>query len=101
MGMMQTVKLIEKLAEILKEKPERILRDAIKSFVELQLQKIRAEKMSLTAKYSGYGVRSFRDLMSLVEKGILSDVDIHDDLIRLDYLESREKELTEFLRKLQ
>jgi len=38
--------------------------------------------------------------MSLVEKGILSDVYIHDDLIRLDYLESREKELTEFLRKL-
>ena len=58
MGMMRTVKLIEKLAEILKEKPERILRNAIKSLVELQLQKIRAEKMSLTAKYSGYGVEA-------------------------------------------
>ncbi len=36
-----------------------------------------------------------------VEEGVIDDTVAHDDIVRLDYLEHREKELERLLRELE
>lgn len=55
---------------------------------------MRKDKRQIISKYSRYGIKNFRDLFKLVEDDVLSDVDIHDDLVRLDYLEAEKKYLS-------
>ena len=66
-------------------------REALRLLLLVELRKVRDEKEKILSKYSKYDVRCFEDLFRLVENDVLSDVDIHDDLVRLDYLEAREK----------
>jgi hypothetical protein len=39
--------------------------------------------------------------MKLVEEDKMSDVDAHDDIVRLDYLENHERELEGLLKELE
>ena len=60
-----------------------------------ELRRIKAEKVIILSKYN---VKSFEDLMKLVKEDKVSDVDAHDDIARLDYLENRERELEGLLK---
>jgi len=60
-----------------------------------ELRHIKAEKVIILSKYN---VKSFEDLMKLVKEDKVSDVDAHDDIVRLDYLENRERELEGLLK---
>lgn len=60
-----------------------------------ELRRIKAEKVIILSKYN---VKSFEDLMKLVKEDKVSGVDAHDDIVRLDYLENRERELEGLLK---
>ncbi len=70
---------------------------SIRLLVLDELRRVLAEKQLILNKY---GVSCFKELMEKVSDGSLSDVDIHDDIVRLDYLEYREKTLRRILNKL-
>jgi len=88
---------ISRVAKELGLSIEEAERRAIELLVRDELRKVIAEKQLILNKYK---VSSFEELMDKVEAGELSDVDIHDDIVRLDYLEYREKSLRKMLKEL-
>jgi len=81
--------------------PREVLeREAIRLLLQAELRRIREEKQQIISKYSKYGVKNFEDFFRLVESDIISDVDVHDDLARLDYLEAKEKKILKLLDKV-
>jgi hypothetical protein len=75
--------------------PLRRLIEALRHLILDELRRIKAEKVIILSKYN---VKSFEDLMKVVEGDKVSDVDSHDDIVRLDYLENRERELKGLLK---
>jgi hypothetical protein len=90
--------IVAKISEYLGLSTEEVERRALRYLILDELRRVKAEKVLILSKY---GVRSFEDLMRLVEEDKVSDVDAHDDMIRLDYLEDREKELENLLEELE
>ena len=72
-------------------------RRAIIALVREELRRVRAEKILILSRY---GVKGFDELWRRVEEGSVDDTVAHDDLVRLDYLEHRERELERLLREL-
>jgi len=89
--------IVAKISEYLGLSTE-VERRALRYLILDELRRVKAEKVLILSKY---GVRSFEDLMRLVEEDKVSDVNAHDDIIRLDYLEDREKELENLLEELE
>ncbi len=73
-------------------------RRALYALIREELRRVRAEKAVILARY---GVRGFNELWRKVEEGAIDDTIAHDDIVRLDYLEHREKELEKLLRELE
>jgi Ribonuclease G/E len=90
--------IVAKISEYLGLSTEEVERRALRYLILDELRRVKAEKVLILSKY---GVRSFEDLMRLVEEDKVSDVNAHDDIIRLDYLEDREKELENLLEELE
>jgi len=90
--------IVAKISEYLGLSTEEVERRALRHLILDELRRVKAEKVLILSKY---GVRSFEDLMRLVEEDKVSDVNAHDDMIRLDYLEDREKELENLLEELE
>jgi len=89
--------IILRLARELGLSAEEVERKASESLLREELRRVRAEKASILSKYR---VKSFSELMRLVEEGVVSDVDAHEDIVRIDYLEHREKTLERLLREI-
>ncbi|RSN76690.1 hypothetical protein [Candidatus Methanodesulfokora washburnensis] len=90
--------IVAKLAGYLGLPAEGVERRALRHLILDELRHIRAEKVMILSKYN---VKSFEDLMKLVEEDKMSDVDAHDDIVRLDYLENHERELEGLLKELE
>ncbi|MEB3806401.1 MAG: hypothetical protein GSR73_02670 [Desulfurococcales archaeon] len=89
---------LENIARILGISVGEAERRAVKALVREELRRVRAEKASILARY---GVKRFDELWRLVEEDAIDDTTIHDDIVRLDYLEHREKELEKLLKELE
>ncbi len=89
---------LENIARILGISVGEAERRAVKALVREELRRVRAEKASILARY---GVKGFDELWRLVEEDAIDDTTIHDDIVRLDYLEHREKELEKLLKELE
>ncbi len=61
---------------------------ALLALIREELRRIRAEKVLILERY---GVREFNELWRKIEEGIVDDTDAHDDIVKLDYLEYRER----------
>ncbi|RSN72871.1 MAG: hypothetical protein DSO07_02970 [Thermoproteota archaeon] len=90
--------IVAKLAGYLGLPAEEVERRALRHLILDELRHARAEKVMILSKYN---VKSFEDLMKLVEEDKVSDVDAHDDIVRLDYLENHERELEGLLKELE
>ena len=88
---------INSIAKILGISAKEAKLRAIRALVYEELRRVRAEKTSILLRY---GVSDFNELWRKIEEGIIDDTKAHDDIIRLDYLESRERELEKLLREL-
>lgn len=73
-------------------------RRALCALIREELRRVRAEKTAILVRY---GVRGFEELWRKVEEGVIDDTVAHDDIVRLDYLEHRERELGRLLRELE
>jgi len=73
-------------------------RRALYALIREELRRVRAEKAVILTRY---GVRGFNELWRRVEEGAIDDTIAHDDIVRLDYLEHREKGLEKLLRELE
>ena len=73
-------------------------RRAIHALIREELRRIRAEKAVILARHD---VKDFHELWRRVEEGVVDDTVAHDDIVRLDYLEHREKELERLLEELE
>lgn len=73
-------------------------RRAIMALIREELRRVRAEKILILSRY---GVRGFDELWRRIEEGSIDDTVAHDSIIRLDYLEHRERELERLLRELE
>ena len=73
-------------------------RRAVTALIRGELRRIRAEKASILSRY---GIRGFDDLWRRIEEDTLDDTLAHDDIVRLDYLEHKERELERLLRELR
>ena len=70
---------------------------AIIALIREELRRVRAEKALILSRY---GVEGFDELWRKVEEDSIDDTIAHDDIVRLDYLEHRERELEKLLREL-
>lgn len=73
-------------------------RRALYALIREELRRVRAEKVAILTRY---GVRGFNELWRKIEEGIIDDTTAHDDVVRLDYLEHREKNLEKLLKELE
>ena len=89
---------IESIARVLGITVEDVERRALRALIHEELRRVRAEKVLILARY---GVREFSELWRKVEEGTVVDTIAHDDIVRLDYLEHRERELEKILRELE
>ncbi len=89
---------IESVARVLGITVKDVKRRALRALVYEELRRVRAEKILILARY---GVRGFSEFWRRVEEGIIDDTIAHDDIVRLDYLEHRERELERILRELE
>jgi len=89
---------IESIARVLGITVKDVERRAFRALIHEELRRVRAEKILILARY---GVREFSELWRKVEEGTIDDTIAHDDIVRLDYLEHRERELKKILRELE
>ena len=89
---------LRSIANILGITVEEAERRAIIALIRDELRRVRAEKAVILARY---GVRGFDELWRKIEEGAIDDTTAHDDIVRLDYLEHREKELEKISRELE
>jgi len=88
----------ESVARTLGISVEEAEKRAIIALIREELRRVRAEKALILSRYS---VRGFKELWRKIEEDAVDDTVIHDDIIKLDYLEHREKELEGLLRELE
>ena len=89
---------IESIARVLGITVKDVERKALRALIREELRRVRAEKILILARY---GVREFSELWQGVEEGTIDDTVAHDDIVRLDYLGHRERELEKILRELE
>ena len=70
---------------------------AVIALIREELRRVRAEKVLILLRY---GVRGFEELWHKIEENSIDDTIAHNDIVRLDYLEHRERELEKLLREL-
>ncbi len=95
MVIMISLKSIARSLGITVEEAER---RAIIALIREELRRVRAEKAVILARY---GIEKFDELWRKIEEEAIDDTIAHDDIVRLDYLEHREKELEKLLRELE
>ncbi len=76
---------------------DEVRKRALIALLNEELRKVRSEKATILVRY---GVRSFEELWEKIERDEIDDTVAHDDIVRLDYLEHRERVLRQILEEL-
>ena len=77
--------VIETAAGTLHMKPDELLKESLRVFVEQKLAVVEAEIFSIAKKY---GVKDVFELDQRIEEGLLSESEAYDDYFHLDHLEA-------------
>jgi hypothetical protein len=89
------------VAEISKEigtPEEELISKGVRAYIRIELSKVEIELRSL---YRKHNISSISDLERLIEKEVVNESDVFDDLTRLDYLEWRREKLITLLTKIK
>ncbi|MCL6447268.1 MAG: hypothetical protein K6U04_03825 [Armatimonadetes bacterium] len=89
---------LEKTAKILRLSKEELTEEGLKAYLREKRREIRAEIISIYAKYK---VFSLKELDQKISRGELTESDTFEDFTRLDYLESEEDKLKKLMRSLK
>ena len=86
------------VARILNLTVENIEKRVLHALVRDELRRVRAEKASILRRH---GLKDLDELWRRIEDGTIDDTVAHDDIVKLDYLEYKERELEKILRDLE
>ena len=98
MEVQQPIQIIEEVARSLNMGRERLERESLKIFLEKELRNIEVEIYKIGAKH---GIKSIFELDDKLKMGAITEEEMMDDFMELDYLESRRDDLLKAMRKVQ
>ena len=98
MEVQQPIRIIEEIAKALNMGRERLEMESLKTFLEKELIGIDAKIYKIGAKH---GIKSIFELDEKLRRGIITEEEMMDDFMELDYLESRRDDLLKAMRKVQ
>lgn len=91
---MNAIAEIKEISRELGVSEEELIRKGVKTYLEMELRKVRAEIHSVLSKYN---VKSFDELDEKISTGKLSETDTFEDFTRLDYLEATREKIEKLL----
>ncbi len=98
MEVQQPIQIIEEVARALNMGRERLEMESLKTFLEKELIGIEAKIYKIGAKH---GIRSIFELDDKLKMGAITEEEMMDDFMELDYLESRRDDLLKAMGKVQ
>jgi len=98
MEVQQPIRIIEEIAKALNMGRERLEMESLKTFLEKELIGIDAKIYKIGAKH---GIKSIFELDEKLRRGIITEEEMMDDFMELDYLESRRDDLLKAMGKVQ
>ena len=84
------MQIIEEVAKSLSMNREKLERESLKTYLEKELRNIEAEIYKIGAKQ---GIRSIFELDEKLKMGTITEEEMRDDFMELDYLESKRDDL--------
>ncbi|MGB9760475.1 MAG: hypothetical protein ACP5KW_09995 [Thermoproteota archaeon] len=85
---------IKEISKELGISEEELIRKGVRTYLEMELRKVRAEIYSILSKYN---VKSFNELDEKISSGKLSETDTFEDFTKLDYLETTKEKIEKLL----
>lgn len=92
------MQIIEEIAKFLNMDREGLERESLKTFLEKELRNTEAEIYKIGAKH---GIKSIFELDEKLKRGEITEEEMMDDFMELDYLESRRENLQKAMEKIQ
>ncbi len=92
------MQIIDEVASILNISKEKLERESLKTFLERELRNIESEIYRIGSKH---GIKSIFELDEKLKKGEITEEEMLDDFMELDYLESRRDDLLKAMEKAQ
>jgi hypothetical protein len=79
------MQIFQEVAKALNINQERLERDSLKTFLEKELRNTEAEIYRIAARH---GIKTIQELDEKLKKGKITEEEMLDDFMELDYLES-------------
>ena len=92
------MQILEEVAKALNISQEGLQKESLKTFLEKELRSTEAEIYRIAVKH---GIRSILELDEKLKKGKVTEEEMLDDFMELDYLESRKDELLKAIEKIK
>ncbi len=89
--------VIDMVAKELHMKPEELLKESLRTYLEKKLSRVEADIFLLAKKY---GVKDVFELDSKVKEGLISESEAYEDYFVLDNLEAEREKIKKSLEKL-
>jgi low affinity Fe/Cu permease len=89
--------VIEATAETLHMKPEDLIKESLKVFIEQKIVTVEAEIFLIAKKF---GVKDIFELDQKIEEGLVGENEAFDDYFHLDHLEAERKKLKQLANQL-
>jgi hypothetical protein len=91
------MQIIEEVAKSLSMNREKLERESLKTYLEKELRNIEAEIYKIGAKH---GIRSIFELDEKLKMGTITEEEMRDDFMELDYLESKRDDLLKVMGRI-
>ena len=92
------MQIFQEVAKALNMNQERLERNSLQTFLEKELRDTEAEIYRVAAKH---GIKSILELDEKLKKGEVTEDEISDDFMELDYLESRKDDIVRAIESIQ
>jgi len=92
------MQIFQEVAKALNMNQERLERNSLQTFLEKELRDTEAEIYRVAAKH---GIKSILELDEKLKRGEVTEDEISDDFMELDYLESRKDDIVRAIESIQ
>jgi hypothetical protein len=92
------MQIFEEVAKVLNMNQEGLQRESLRTFLERELRNIEAEIYKIGTKH---GIKSIFELDEKLKRGAITEEEMRDDFMELDYLESKRDDLLKAMEKMQ
>jgi hypothetical protein len=89
--------VIDKIAKELHMKPNKLLKESLRNYLDQRITKIEADLFLIAKKY---GVKDVFDLDKKIKEGLISEEQAYEDYFTLDNLENEREKLKKILENL-